>query len=179
VFNKYGYDTEMAMVEVAPSKTCYHMEDTIDHKCFEACADAMFKTKGITGEGGCPSEYNTVDKTQMVEQCPDGVTNLRYCAATAVNVSIATKGEAGVAVASFLEGMVAVPAVSVYCMNDPSKKAPYYCHVPALPTTCKTDKDCTSPWYSSYCKNIAVASKTGTCQQEMPPTCTTDKDCTR
>jgi C1A family cysteine protease len=81
---------------VAGQQTCYHEVDTIDHKCFEACATKAFKTKGITTAGVCPSAYNTVDKTKTVEQCPDGVTNLRYCQATKIKVTIATKGEAGV-----------------------------------------------------------------------------------
>lgn len=71
------------------------MEDTEDHKCFEACsAEGKFATKGIDQQGSCPSQYNTVDTTKTVLQCPDGVTNVRYCAGTALNVTIATKGEA-------------------------------------------------------------------------------------
>jgi len=71
------------------------MEDVVDHKCFEACNSEgkQFSTKGITSTGTCPSKYNTVDVTKTVLQCPDGITNVRYCAATDLNVSIATKGE--------------------------------------------------------------------------------------
>merc|ERR1711907_19370 len=94
----------MAMAETA-TPTCYHEEDTVDHKCFEACATADFKSKGITVSGACPSKYNTVDKTVTEEQCPDGVTNLRYCAATALNVTIKTKGEAGAASVSMVQGV--------------------------------------------------------------------------
>jgi hypothetical protein len=83
----------------APSSVglCFHQEDTEDHKCFEACnvESKKFSTKGIELAGQCPSKYNTVDSTKTVLQCPDGVTNVRYCAATALNVTIATKGEAG------------------------------------------------------------------------------------
>ena len=35
-----------------------------------------------------------MDKTQVVEQCPDGVTSIRYC--NPINVTIKTKGEAGI-----------------------------------------------------------------------------------
>jgi len=72
---------------------CMHQEDTVDHKCFEACAPTKFDMKGITGASRCPSKYNTLDKTQVIRQCPDGLTSLRYCADTALNVTIQTKGE--------------------------------------------------------------------------------------
>merc|ERR1712166_281775 len=72
---------------------CMHQEDTVDHKCFEACAPTKFAMKGIHGASLCPSKYNTVDKTQVILQCPDGLTSLRYCPDTALNVTVKTKGE--------------------------------------------------------------------------------------
>ena len=100
-----------SLAEAAPQpadETCFHDVDAEDHKCFEACAPVKFATKGITSDGKCPASYNTVDKTAVVYQCPDGVTNVRYCASTALNVTIATKGEAGgrgsVAWESFMGG---------------------------------------------------------------------------
>ena len=80
-----------------PSPLCFHEEDKEDHKCFEACnaEGKKFATKGIENTGNCPANYNTVDTTKTVLQCPDGVTNVRYCSASALNVTIATKGEAG------------------------------------------------------------------------------------
>merc|ERR1711861_53823 len=106
----------------AATRTCYHEEDTVDHKCFEACATADFKSKGITVSGTCPSKYNTVDKTVTEEQCPDGVTNLRYCAATALNVTIKTKGEAAATFVAAIVGGVAKCTTdkqcpSSYCQN--------------------------------------------------------------
>jgi len=83
-----------AFPTVVTNTTCFHSVDSEDHKCFEACADEHFATKGITDAGTCPSSFDTVDKTATVYQCPDGVTNVRYCASTALNVTIATKGEA-------------------------------------------------------------------------------------
>merc|ERR1712153_215989 len=47
---------------------------------------------GITLTGKCPASYNTVDKSVVVEQCPDGVTSIRYC--SPINVTIDTKGQA-------------------------------------------------------------------------------------
>merc|ERR1711959_380949 len=88
-----------ALEEVAPAAPfCLHAEDVVDHKCFEACnADGKkFASKGITTAGKCPAKYSTIDKVKTVEQCPDGVTNLRYCQATKLNVTISTKGQAGV-----------------------------------------------------------------------------------
>jgi len=69
-----------------------HSVDEEDHKCFEASSSSKFESKGITGAGKCPASYNTVDKTVTVEQCPDGVTSIRYC--SPINVTIMTKGEA-------------------------------------------------------------------------------------
>merc|ERR1719272_1199951 len=93
---KYAYASVQELVEVvtpAPAPFCMHQEDTIDHKCFEACAASTFSMKGISGASHCPAGYNTVDKTQVILQCPDGVTSLRYCPDTALNVTVETKGE--------------------------------------------------------------------------------------
>jgi len=87
-----------ALAAAVDAATCFHNVDSEDHKCFEACAASTFATKGITDAGKCPSSFDTVDKTTTVYQCPDGVSNVRYCASTALNVTIATKGEAGVEV---------------------------------------------------------------------------------
>ena len=164
-----------------PSPLCFHEEDKEDHKCFEACnaEGKKFATKGIEGAGNCPTSYNTVDTTKTVLQCPDGVTNVRYCAASALNVTIATKGEAGVAMLAAAFQAKAVQDFSVYCMNDPSKQAPFYCHAPPLPVSCKTDKDCVTPWYSSFCMNDATKKAPFVCKIELPPKCKTDKDCER
>jgi len=78
----------------AAAELCFHAEDAVDHKCFQACsAHGKFATKGIDSEGPCPAKYNTVDHSKTVRQCPDGITNVRYCAATALDVTIDTKGE--------------------------------------------------------------------------------------
>merc|ERR1711968_282020 len=94
---KFGYAVLVEEILAPPTPLCFHEEDTEDHKCFEACnaEGKKFATKGIENTGKCPAKYNTVDTTKTVLQCPDGVTNVRYCAATALNVTIATKGEAG------------------------------------------------------------------------------------
>merc|ERR1712159_930481 len=106
---KYSYAAPV-LAEVAPAAPfCLHQEDTVDHKCFEACnaEGKTFKSKGITAAGTCPSKYSTVDSSVTQEQCPDGVTNLRYCAATKLNVTVTTKGQVG-------EAMLAV-AATPYC----------------------------------------------------------------
>jgi len=172
-FKKYGYG---AVTESAPpAPYCLHHVDTADHKCFEYCQmdGKTFADKDVDSKGACDSSYNTVDKTHVIEQCPDGVTNLRYCAATAVNVTVKIKGQAGEV------EMMAPEDNSAYCMNDKSKHAPFYCHCPPLPTNCKTDKDCVNPWYKSYCMNDASKKAPYFCKQVMPPTCKTDKDCAR
>eukprot|EP00656_Telonema_subtile_P010229 TRINITY_DN148_c0_g1_i2.p1 TRINITY_DN148_c0_g1~~TRINITY_DN148_c0_g1_i2.p1 ORF type:complete len:352 (+),score=113.53 TRINITY_DN148_c0_g1_i2:141-1196(+) len=113
---KYAYAEVLAMVAPAPAPApvCLHQEDTEDHKCFEACAASTFAMKGISGTGVCPSTYNTVDKTQVVLQCPDGVTSTRYCPTTALNVTIKTKGQGGLVLA-----MVApAPAPAPVCLHQ-------------------------------------------------------------
>eukprot|EP00656_Telonema_subtile_P055632 TRINITY_DN866_c0_g2_i1.p1 TRINITY_DN866_c0_g2~~TRINITY_DN866_c0_g2_i1.p1 ORF type:complete len:197 (-),score=46.23 TRINITY_DN866_c0_g2_i1:188-778(-) len=69
--------------------------------------------------------------------------------------------------------------VPVYCMKDPSKSPPYYCHAPPLPSSCKVDQDCVTPWYNSFCMNDPSKTAPYECKLELPPTCTTDKDCQR
>ena len=49
--------------------------------CNWHCA-AAFQSKGLTEVGPCPPEYNTLDHSSTVEQCPDGITNVRYVRAT-------------------------------------------------------------------------------------------------
>eukprot|EP00656_Telonema_subtile_P055627 TRINITY_DN866_c0_g1_i5.p1 TRINITY_DN866_c0_g1~~TRINITY_DN866_c0_g1_i5.p1 ORF type:complete len:464 (-),score=115.89 TRINITY_DN866_c0_g1_i5:164-1555(-) len=68
---------------------------------------------------------------------------------------------------------------STYCQKDPSKSPPYYCHAPPLPSSCKVDKDCVTPWYNSFCMNDPSKTAPYECKLELPPTCTTDKDCVR
>lgn len=71
---------------------CFHNEDAVDHKCYEACCYDDFKTKGFGTAGFCPDKYNLEEKHTSVRQCPDGVTNIKYCESTAVNVTIRTLG---------------------------------------------------------------------------------------
>eukprot|EP00658_Telonema_sp_P-2_P057974 TRINITY_DN463_c0_g1_i1.p1 TRINITY_DN463_c0_g1~~TRINITY_DN463_c0_g1_i1.p1 ORF type:complete len:419 (+),score=127.22 TRINITY_DN463_c0_g1_i1:148-1404(+) len=73
-----------------------------------------------------------------------------------------------------VEESLVAPLTDVYCMIKPKPaQPPFYCHAPPLPTSCKTDKDCVTPWYNSYCQNKFA------CKQELPPTCTKDSDCVR
>merc|ERR1711865_1262853 len=69
-----------------------HHVDSEDHKCFEATSASLFASKGITDSGACPASYNTIDKSVVVEQCPDGVTSIRYC--SPIKVTIDSKGQA-------------------------------------------------------------------------------------
>merc|ERR1711939_115752 len=77
---------------------CIHQESVNGTmKCYEACStEGKFKSTGLDGHGPCPIHYNTVDQTKTIRQCPDGVTNIKYCASTALNVTMKVKGEAGV-----------------------------------------------------------------------------------
>merc|ERR1712028_333008 len=81
-----------AMMAAVEDEFYLHAVDVEDHKCFEASSSSKFASKGITLTGKCPASYNTVDKSLVVEQCPDGVTSIRYC--SPINVTIDTKGQA-------------------------------------------------------------------------------------
>ena len=80
---------------VCTGAVCYHNNDAPDHKCYEACSTgAPFYMKGITTGGRCDSKvYNIQDSETSVYQCPDGITNTKYCAKTALNITVATYGE--------------------------------------------------------------------------------------
>merc|ERR1711939_738496 len=119
---------------------CLHTEDAADHKCYEGCASSTFKNKGVRTPGPCPGSYGVVEKDQVVEQCEDGVTNLRYCPGSRVNVTLKVKGEAMVEVLGAIPSTT-TPQYSIYCMKDPSKKPPFACKQ-ELPPKCETDKDC-------------------------------------
>jgi len=87
-----GEDAVLVMVSFA-DQFCLHSVDTEDHKCLEACAATTFAEVGVKEKDGCPSQFNTVDSRHVFLQCPDGVTNLRYCPDTALNVTVTIKGE--------------------------------------------------------------------------------------
>jgi hypothetical protein len=89
----HGDFSKLLTVE-APETYCLHTEDAADHKCYEGCAASTFKNKGVRTPGACPASYGVVEKDQVVEQCEDGVTNLRYCPGNRVNVTLKVKGEA-------------------------------------------------------------------------------------
>jgi hypothetical protein len=159
---KYAYAAALAMAAPpAPAPYCLHQEDLEDHKCFEACAPKSFATKGISTAGSCPSQYSTVDKTQTVYQCPDGVTNVRYCADTALNVTITTKGEGGFdGVIPF--GEYGNMRANAQCTKDSDCPSSYcqngFCHG-CFDKCCETDSDCTKKGMT-YCQNDAT---------KMPP----------
>ena len=79
---------------VCDGAVCYHDEDAPSHKCYEACSTGTeFHTRGINATGRCPKAYNIQDAENSVYQCPDGVTNVKYCQGSALNITIATYGE--------------------------------------------------------------------------------------
>merc|ERR1712028_292721 len=99
-------DATVKTADIAASNGVVHIIDTVlsipeyklhhvdaeDHKCFEATSASLFASKGITDSGACPASYNTIDKSVVVEQCPDGVTSIRYC--SPIKVTIDSKGQA-------------------------------------------------------------------------------------
>jgi len=73
-----------------PETECLHNEDS--HKCYEACATGKFAMKGFTLPGKCEAKYSVVGSKTEEFQCPDGVTNIKYCPLTLVAVTVVTKG---------------------------------------------------------------------------------------
>merc|ERR1712070_1031655 len=74
------------------SPVCYHAVN--GNQCSEACAETAFKMKGFDNSSTCPKEFNVVDNTVVTTQCPDGITNVKYCPDTKLNVTVTTKGMA-------------------------------------------------------------------------------------
>merc|ERR1712178_483790 len=116
-FRRMGIASDDVVSLADATPYCLFHEDTVDHKCMEACAAGKFATKGITNVGHCPTKYSTVDHTVTQEQCPDGVTNLRYCQSTKLNVTVTTKGEAGGFAAKATEtNAVSLADATPYCL---------------------------------------------------------------
>ena len=49
--------------------------------------------KDFDTPGYCPDEYNFQQQTASHQQCPDGVTNVKYCQDTEVTVIVRTLGK--------------------------------------------------------------------------------------
>jgi len=66
---------------VSTAEHCKHRGVPSDNKCYEGCADIRFKDKALPIVNGCLKKWGwtIVDSTSVVEQCNDGVTNLKYC----------------------------------------------------------------------------------------------------
>ena len=85
------------------------------YELYKACADANFSSKGLDEPGTCGIRFNTVDSTEVVLQCPDGVTNVKYCAATALNVTFSTKGQAGVCLYNEVFCFLSNGILTIFC----------------------------------------------------------------
>lgn len=92
---KYCPDAKKVKVQMTTlaGGSCQHTEDIADNKCYEGCAGKRFKNKGLSQPGKCPAKYNVVESSKQVEQCDDGVTNVRWCPdARKVKVTMKVKG---------------------------------------------------------------------------------------
>merc|ERR1711934_43126 len=150
--------------------TCLHHVDLQDHKCFEACnlEGKTFASRGLDNAGTCPDKYDFVEKTKIVTQCPDGVSNLRYCKGNALNVTIKTKGTDSVV--SLSDSVTGLPSgvncktdtdcPCSYCKNDKTKTPPYLCQTPKPGICCKVDADCKTNGAGSYCQTYKPKSGT-------------------
>merc|ERR1712086_888884 len=144
----------------------YHHEDKTDKQCFQAdFPTSCYFTKcaplaGVEAKGACPDSYN-VKKTKTTQTvCRDG-SNIKYCdAINKIQVTMTTFGvgagdNAFVNMMNFVGSDAAKQCTSnadcpcSYCMDDPSKKAPYNCHDDMPGVCCTTDKQCPN----SYCVN--------------------------
>jgi len=89
--------------------TCQHAVE--GNKCFEGCAPAKFVMKGLVDTGVCPSSFSVTEKTDVVLSCSDGVTNTKYCTTPLylVNVTMRTKGQAGMPNKEFWDAIALAP----------------------------------------------------------------------
>merc|ERR1711977_718849 len=103
---------EAPLMEAVATEYCLHTEDAANHKCYDGCASATFKNKGLSTAGKCPANYGVIETSKTVEQCNDGVTNLRWCAdSNKVNVTMDVKGE-GEALVEALMAPTPPPAIT-------------------------------------------------------------------
>merc|ERR1711907_288734 len=59
---------------------CHHRIDSADNKCYEGCSSQPFHGgHSLPKWGGCSSAWSITDSSGTIEECNDGVTNLKYC----------------------------------------------------------------------------------------------------
>merc|ERR1712127_559775 len=83
---------------MAIATNCVHHNDVLDNKCYEACGEGSFVVPKLEAKGACGDEYTETDSTAKVNQCSDGVTNVKYCTGSGkkvVALTVKTKGMVG------------------------------------------------------------------------------------
>merc|ERR1712086_899100 len=154
---RMGKGSVVAMLS-AEDEFYLHAVDEEDHKCFEASSSSKFASKGITDSGKCPASYNTVDKSVVVEQCPDGVTSIRYC--SPINVTIATKGQA------MTEAVAASGIKQFYLPDDPNPARSLHCNDMTADTS---DSKAADWWSANSYKYITAGWTVGLCPAAKYP----------
>merc|ERR1711907_771332 len=105
------------------------------NKCFEGCAPAKFVMKGLVDTGVCPSSFSVTEKTDVVLSCSDGVTNTKYCTTPLylVNVTMRTKGQAGMPNKEFWDAIALAPHFRPWkCVHREDSTNLKYCSGGAL-----------------------------------------------
>lgn len=88
-----GIDKQVAPLNDQPAAMyCLHHIDTEDNKCLDACANEKFEMVGVDQKGKCPSNFDVQERSDKLKQCPDGVTHLKYCKGSEVEVTVSTHG---------------------------------------------------------------------------------------
>merc|ERR1712166_218851 len=90
--------TPVFLVEAIAAPSCYHHNDVDHNKCYEACGEGSFVVPKLEAKGACGDEYTETDSSSNVNQCSDGVTNVKYCKGgdkRVVALTVKTKGMVG------------------------------------------------------------------------------------
>jgi len=85
-------------METIAASTCHHHNDVDSGKCYEACGEGEFKVPKLEADGACGDEYTITSSSSKINQCSDGVTNVKYCKGgdkRVVALTVKTKGLQG------------------------------------------------------------------------------------
>jgi hypothetical protein len=171
-----GSEVEVTFTSKGKAGDCFHNEEASGKRCYEACAFSKFHMKDFDTPGFCPDKYNFQQSVHKAQQCPDGVTNVKYCPNSVVTVIVRTIGvntptemttasltNVANITSSLPDGVnckTDADCPCSYCKNDKTKTAPYLCQAAKPGICCKTDADCKVNDPASYCETYKPASGT-------------------
>merc|ERR1712166_1490528 len=121
--------TPAFLVEAIAAPSCYHHNDVDHNKCYEACGEGSFVVPKLEAKGACGDEYTETDSSSNVNQCSDGVTNVKYCKGgdkRVVALTVKTKGMVGACFHAIIEKTQFVESCSDGVTNTKYCTKPLY-----------------------------------------------------